>query len=254
MIKKLCALAIFVSSQAAFAAPVIEIYDRLEVNWTTLRIRFYGHAASSDSYGAYKNAEKKAWQDGLAYLQEAIRQLNNHNQIDHATSDNMAPNQLKNLINLAVKSTSSYSTTYFADGSVKVILENQLPKMFETIGIRFRQKEPSAFTSLQYTGIGIRLSRAIRPSAQFKVLDENGGLLFEVQDMAEEAYRRNLMGRWLKRPATAEIQEIIGNNPAMIDAKALADGKIQVEKEAWDSLLEGHRTLLVNGIIALIQP
>jgi hypothetical protein len=65
------------SSGLAGAAPVVETLDRLEINWSTLRIRFYGEASSLASQEeALKSAEKKAWQDGLAYIQGAVRDLN----------------------------------------------------------------------------------------------------------------------------------------------------------------------------------
>lgn len=238
----------------AIASPIIEIDDRLEINWSTLRIRFYGQAFCSEADGGYKVAEKKAWQDGISYLQEAIRRLNTRTGSNQTNSEKPKANELKEALSAAVKSTSSYNTTYFADGTVRVILENQLPRSLVKGGVRFRQKEPSAFASLQYTGLGLRLSKGVKPSPQYMILDENGAVLFEVQDMAEEAYHRNLMGRWIQRPSSVELSEIIGNNPAMLDAIVLGDGKFQVERAQWDAALEGHRTLLVNGIVALIQP
>jgi hypothetical protein len=72
--------------------------------------------------------------------------------------------------------------------------------------------------------------------------------------MAEEAFRKNLMGRWYRRPSSSELSEAVGKNPISIHATLMPSGQIVVPREAWDKALEGHKSLLINGAIALALP
>ena len=55
----------FTSAQA-FSAPVIQKADRAELNWTTMKIRFYGEAELSKL--SFIDSEKQAIQEGLDYI------------------------------------------------------------------------------------------------------------------------------------------------------------------------------------------
>jgi hypothetical protein len=253
--RRLLSCGLLLSSGLAGAAPVVETVDRLEINWSTLRIRFYGEASSSASQGEeLKSAEKKAWQDGLAYIQGAVRDLNVSVNERGEASDEQITADAKEAAKAIAKSTSSYSTTYFANGTVRVLLENQLPKALSMAGIRFRQREPATHGALEHTGIVLKTAKAMKPSARYLVVDENGETLFDVHEMAEEAYRKSLMGRWLKRPSSSELAETVGKNPAVVAAEPIADGKLRVARSAWEQAVDGHRALLVNGTIAVVLP
>ena len=53
-------------SSPVFAAPMIEKLDRAELNWTTMKIRFYGESSMTD--GSFVDGEKTAIQEGLSYI------------------------------------------------------------------------------------------------------------------------------------------------------------------------------------------
>lgn len=239
----------------AQAVAVIETIDRLEINWSTLRVRFYGEANGAGSReDTLKATEKKAWQDGLDYLRNVPGKISLMIQEPRAPEAQNFELSLKDMSKALAKSTSSFNTTYFADGTVRVTLENQLPKALVLDGIRFRQREPVPHGALEYSGIGLRLSKSIKPSARYVVVDENEEILFSVQDMAEESYKKNLMGRWLRRPTDVELSEIIGKSPAVVEVQVVSEAKLRVARADWNRVIEGHQALLVNGVVALILP
>jgi hypothetical protein len=235
----------------AAAQPVIEKSDRLEVNWSTLRVRFFGEAKEGSD--GLKGAEKKAWHDGIAYGSEAVRNLNIQ------TFEGLSPNpeklsdDAKGAARQIAQSTFSYSTTYFGDGTVRVILESMLPKALETSAIHFRQKEAAEAPMTQYTGLILHADQALKPKAMYQVVDESGAVLFDVKDMAQEAFRKNLMGRWFKRPGKSELADVVGKSPLTVDAQ-VKDGRFVVARGDWDKAIEGHRSLLVNGTVAIALP
>jgi hypothetical protein len=241
------------ATPSANAAPIIEKSERMEINWSTMRLRFYGEAKAGGG-SDLRAVEKQAWTDGLAYVNDAVRDLN------IAANDNANANperltaEAKKAATQVSTSTSSYNTTYYGDGTVRVFLENGLPKAFVTSGIRFRQKESPAASMIQYTGVVIKAAKAIRPRPTYQVVDEAGGILFDVSDMAEEAFHRNLMGRWFKNPAESEVVGAVGSNPIYLEADVGSDGRLIINKATWDEKTAGHRALLVSGSIALAVP
>lgn len=243
-------------ASGASATAVIEMFDRFEINWTNLRFRFYGESVSSDIYQeSLKSAERDAWRNGIAYLQNSIGKIVIATQ-QTTLRDSQAGFEAaaREVSKLLVKTTSSFNTIYFADGRVRVVLENLLSRTIPVEAMRFRQREPVSYGSLEFSGIGLRLSKSVRPSARYVVIDEHGETLFDVHAMAEDAYKKNLMGRWLKRPSAAETNELIGKTPAILDSEVIAEGRFRVPRAVWDQVVEGHRALLVNGVIALLLP
>ncbi len=252
----LVCLALAAISAPARATPILETHDRMEINWSTLRIRFYGEAAANGSEpDGFKTAEKKAWHEGLNYATDAVRNLNISTNEGVVTNPDKLAEDARQAAKQVATSTFSYNTTYFGDGSVRVHLENNLPRALETSGIRFRQKESSDQPAMtQYTGLVLRTDKTTKPRPIYQVVDEGGAVLFDVKDMAEDAYRKNLMGRWFKRPGAGELTEAVGKNPLTLAAATSADGKFTVNRAEWDKALEGHRSLLVNGQVAIALP
>jgi hypothetical protein len=239
------------------AAPLIESEGRLEVNWGAQKVRFYGEAKANDSDGgeALRMAEKKAWQDGLNYVADAARDLNvSVNEALAANPETLA-SHAKEAAKQVAQSTYSTSTTYFQDGTVRVHLENSLAKAVDVTGIRFKQKEAATTSMTHYTGLVLKLDRAVRPRAAFTVVDEAGGVLYDVHDLAEDAYRRSLMGRWYKRPSPAETAEAAGKNPVVLEARAEgSNDRFVVKRADWVAAMEGQKSLLANGSVLVAVP
>lgn len=243
-------------SSSLAASPVVESIDRLEVNWAAHRIRFFGQGSlrSIDGSDGLKGAEKRAWQDGLSYAAGAVKDLyvKNH-QVAEGDSERLEA-QAKEAAQGVVTSTSSVKTVYASDGEVRVYLENSLSKALTPKGLRFRQKEANQGSMSERTGLVLQLDKATKPRVTYQVVDETGAVLFGPQDMAEEAFRKNLMGRWYLRPTSSELQDSVGRNPIALPATVISEGQMRVSREAWDKALEGHRSMLINGAIALALP
>jgi len=255
MMRFIAATICLVMSGAAPASPIVETQDRLEVNWATMRMRFFGQAsADSTSEDGFRVAEKKAWQDGLSYVSDAVRNLNIHTNEKLTENPERLSEDAREAARLVSTSTYSYNTTYFGDGAVRVHLENSLPKAFETSGLRFRQKEALEPSMIAYTGIVFDSDKAVKPTALYQVRDESGDILFSVQDMAEAGFRKNLMGRWFKNPTAAELTEAIGKSPLRLPAKAESPGVFVISRREWERAIQGHQALLVNGSIAIAIP
>ncbi len=256
-------IGMFVQPSQADAKQVIEKSDRMEVNWSTLRIRFYGEAeADLQSDDDYKFAEKKAWRDGLRYVSGAVRDI-------YIAQNEMLfgnPDLLSKAANKAAKSIStstfSYDTTYYANGTIRVHLENMLSKAIASDAIRFRLKEALDPGLIQHSGVLFELDNKIKPSATYKVIDENGETLFDAKEMAESAFKKNLMGRWFIAPHSSELEASIGNVPVRIPVKLMDNSTVNsagnstfvVKRKYWDRVIEGHKALLRSGRIALSMP
>ncbi len=236
---------------AAHAAPVIESNARLEINWSTLRMRYYGEAVSGSE--DLKSAEKKAWRDGLNYANDVVRNLNIAANEPFSSNPEKLAEDAKIASHQVSVGTSSFSTTYFADGTVRVYLESPLPKALESSLIHFRQKEAPEPTMTEHTGIVLAPDQAVKPRPNYQITDEDGKILFDVRDMAQASYNRRLMGRWYRKPNSSELTDAVGKNPLNIPVR-VTDGKFLVQREIWEKAIEGHKSLLVSGIIAIALP
>jgi len=247
-----CALGLSMAS-AAQGAAVIESSDRLEINWTTLRLRYYGEATISSSSDDLKAAEKRAWREGLSYANDAVRNMNIAANEPFASTPEKLAEDARQAAHQVSIGTSSYSTTYFADGTVRVYLESPLGKALESSAIHFRQKEAPEQTMTQFTGIVLSADHVVKPRAAYQVIDEEGKILFDAKDMAQASFNKRLMGRWIRRPTAMELADAVGKNPLQIPV-SMKDGKFLVQRDIWEKAIEGHRSLLVSGIIAIALP
>lgn len=247
----LCTLVTTWGASPAHSAPVTETRGRLEVNWATLRVRFYGEV-QPDADGL-KTAEKRAWQDGLNYAMDAVRDLNVSANEPLVTDPERLAEDAREAARQVASSTYSYNTTYFGNGSVRVHLESSLPKALDTTSLRFRQREALEPTMLQRTGLVLEADQAAKPRPTYQVVDEAGNVLFDVKDMAANGYRKNLMGRWYRRPTASELKDAVGTNPLRLKAKVVGE-RFVVNREEWDNATNGHQSLLVNGLLAIALP
>lgn len=244
-----------VSFDVSVASPVVETLDRLEINWVTQKVRFFGEGSSRtlDGSEGYRAAEKRAWQEGLAYLSASMRGL--YAAFPKDSYDAQAsPEVLKEATKSAVTSTSSVKTIYFVDGDVRVYLETPILRTLLTSLPKFRQKEVNHSGDGEKRGVIFRLDRPTKPQAVYRIQAEDGEVLFGPQDMAEEAFRRHLMGHWFKRPTASEMAPFVGKSPLEIALKVVRDGVFTIGRGQWSQWIEGHRSMLVNGDIVLALP
>jgi len=237
----------------AWSAPLVEVDDRLEVNWSMLRVRFFGEAPVGSGEDGFKVGEKQAWREGIAFATQAVHSLNMT--LREAPSPN-TPEALEDAAKAAkqvASSLRSYNTTYFADGTVRVHLESSLAKALTTSGLHFRQREAAQSVPAEYTGIVLRSAASAKPTAVYSIVDEHGDLLFDVHAMAQESYKKNLMGRWFRHPTKDELEAAVGASPLNIGVVP-SGGRFVVKRHDWDEAMLGHRSLLINGTIAIALP
>lgn len=231
------------------AAEFVEQFDRFEINWSNLRLRYYGEASGLSSEAgrkSYRDLERGAWQEGLSYAARSLPAL---------YKDRIAANEAEAIAaaERLTRSTYSYNTIYFADGSVRVLLENVLPRTIDLKGIGFRQQSEPSIDHLAHTGVVFRIRGMSNPLATYKIVDQDHAVLFEPSDVAEEAFRRNLMGRWFSVNASGTaLREGVGSQPIEMNATYLGDGRIEVSAADWREKVVGYEDLLKASRIALI--
>lgn len=253
---KIICLGIVSMPHLAAAAPVIEKDERMEINWAKHRVQFYGQAKPSGISLSedYKTLEKRAWKDGMTYISKKAREIHiaAYEPLDFppkrlaASADTAAQN--------ITQSTMSINTIYYGEGGVRVILENSLVKIFESESLKFAQKEAGIPGATQYSGIILALDQQTPARAFYQVVDEEGKILFDYRFVAEDSYRKNLMGRWFRDPNPGELLEAAGLQPVTLSAQVVRDGVYKVTRSEWDQAILGHRGLLAMGMVTITIP
>ena len=98
------------------AQPVVEAYDRFEMNWSNMRLRYFGESASSG-----KNldlAEKEATDQGLLYALANIPKIRGEKGVSLENAGDIA--------HAVSKQSFIFNTVYFSNGKVRVELESSL--------------------------------------------------------------------------------------------------------------------------------
>lgn len=239
------------------ARPYIENVGRLEIDWSTHKIHFYGEAKlpeAAEPQETYRDIEKAAWQDGLNYVAGAMRDYHVSMFESHLSDTSKLAADAKLAAQAAARATTSRKTVYYSDGTVRVVLENTLPKALTSPALRFRQKEAMVSNTTRYSGVVFQLDRSVKARPIYKVVDESGALLFDEADMAEQAFHQHMMGHWYIKPSAAELSTVVGKTPLKVSAKVDEQGRFVVSKAVWNNALSGYRSLLVGGRIAISLP
>lgn len=221
----------------ALAIAVVATSDRVEIDYSAQKLRFYGEATVKPEEGpdAMKAAEKRARLEGLDYLAKSGEK-----------ALPFKPAELR-------ASTASYVTNYYADGTVRVYLETSLADVAPR-DMAFAQKEKVDATAAGNSGVVFVVDKKAKPAALYQIVDEAGTVLFEAKDMAEAAFHQGLMGRWLQRPSEHDLSAAVGAKPAHLALVTVSPGKFLASRAAWDEVMKDSRPLLVNGQVALLVP
>jgi hypothetical protein len=228
---------------SAFLYGVVEPKDeRVEVDWSRQRIRFYGEAISKPDQ-PFKEAEQAAWQDGLSYLSESIPKLQGAawtlNRADHSA-----------IVSQISRGLYSYDTQYFSDGRVRVYLESRLSNAFpeatnETVP---DNKELGA----THSAIVLKVDSRFDPLPIISVVSETGEVLYSIRDVSREAFAAGLMGRWFKADQGADYRNFIGQNPVVLNSQARAPGVFVVPEAEWSQVAQSNPLLLNQARIAIV--
>lgn len=251
-------LAVFLGmSPESFGASYLEKSDRVEINWTKHRIQFYGYAQPSVLGGGkddFKAIEKKAWKEGIAYIAKKSRDIYMANFEELDFTPKQLTDQAQKVAQSVAQSTMSTNTVYYPNGGVQVILESNLTNIMASADLKFSQKESGMTGTTHFSGIFIKLDRATKPRVFYKIIAEDGKLLFDYRSIAEDSFSKNLSGRWVVRPSEAEIEDLSGLQPLVVEAQVISDGLFQIRRQDWENATLGHRGLLSSGAILIGMP
>jgi hypothetical protein len=256
MLHHLLTMAILVFATHGFSAPIIEKNERVEINWTKLRLGFYGFAKPGplQSREDLKLMEKKAWKDGISYISKKSREiyLSTFEEVDFTVKQLAEYSQ--DVSQGIAQSTMSTNTVYYPGGGVQVVLESGLTNLFSSRGLKFAQRESGILGSTHYSGIYIKLNKRTNPRVFYRIISEEGKLLFDYRSIAQESFSKVLSGRWLSAPQEHEIEDLIGTQPIVLEASVVKDGLFQVMRMDWENALLGHKGLLSSGNILFGMP
>ncbi|MBF0440494.1 MAG: hypothetical protein HQK54_01180 [Oligoflexales bacterium] len=241
------------SLEMAYGKPIIDRKDRIEMNWTTMKIRYYGE--SNINLGAMLplvEAEKAAWKEGLNYIIREIPELRT-DLIEKIKGKEFEKVYSNNAANEVASSTYSYDTTYFTDGRVRVSLESSLAMALNPGNIGFESENIlDESIKTRNTGIIIELKdKNIKPLSIFELKDNKGNNLYQAKLVAKNNYLKRAMGKWLEKSSSSEISSIIGRNPATIQAN-MKGNTLYVDSEKWKEVIKGNEDLLKVAKVAIV--
>lgn len=234
------------------AAPVVETLDGLEVNWSSQVVRFTGDASPEpQDAGSMKPAERRARSVAVQNARARFPRL-----VERAQSANQSSRSEFNEAGKPFAESRSWNTTYFGDGRVRVHLEQSLAKLMSplvTAGSQFPQT--SVRGEAGASGVILRLPKTIPARAVWELHDDAGRVAFSAATMSSDAFREGLMGRWFRRPSTAELAQFVGENPLEIKISVVeSDGRFVVPAGVWQSMSESSTQLMAAGRMVLALP
>ena len=232
------------SSWAAEAQPVTETVDRFELNYSTMRIRFYGEATADFSQKGFEGAEKTATDDGLLYALTSLGKVRSQKGLK---TDN--PTAIAGEL---TKQAFVANTIYFTDGKVRVELESSLQKALDSGISDFNGEEPKA-TASDATAVQIQIDGLKAPLLHAEIRSPEGDVLYSSKDVSKSAYKKQMVGRWFFKNSS-ELRSWVGPKPLVIEATAEAGKAVIVTKEAWDKIKADHPRLLEEARLAFVLP
>lgn len=234
---------------AAEAKPIITNYDRVDIDWSLLRIRFYGESKVDPSQGAsFKDAEKEAWQEGLNYIVKAVVDIRKSRDEFLKEAEEVSVKAA----NAVASSTYSTNTIYYASGKVRVELESSLARALMVEGVNFSKNSLEEFDGVDssFSGLLVKVHGKMEPIAYFKIVSADGDILYQAKDIAKDAYEKRLMAKWLYKPSSYEVKRSAGSSPLEISGSVKGDS-IVVDADSWHSLIKGNEKLIASGEVVV---
>ncbi|MDQ3234834.1 MAG: hypothetical protein M3Q07_23765 [Pseudobdellovibrionaceae bacterium] len=249
MDRRVCHLSLLLAAglgltSVGHAQPVTEQIDRFELNYSTMRIRFYGEASVDFSQKGFEGAEKIATEDGLGYVLTALAKIRTQKGLSEGASAALASE--------LTKTAYVYNTTYFTDGRVRVELDSSLPRALDLGVSEFAGEDPKAAAS-DGSAVVVQISGLKTPFLQTEIRSTDGELLYSPKDVAKSAYKKQMTGRWFFKNS-GELKSYVGAKPVEIDAVAEGDKTLIVTKDSWTKLQAEHPRLLEEAKLAFVIP
>ncbi|MBQ48440.1 MAG: hypothetical protein CMP10_13565 [Zetaproteobacteria bacterium] len=218
---------------------------RVEVNWSSMKIKYYGESQVEADAVSYQEAEKRAWQNGLDYINEVMPEIRSSFGIS-LSSD---PEAVAAQNTLVSRSSYSVDTRYFNDGKIRVYLESSLGRALQSPILKLSAK-PEKFEA-KNSGLIIKLDGGV-VSETYKIINQNNDILFSTEDVSKQAFLRNMMGRWFVKDKGRAFSRSVGPDPVAVGGVLVKKGLIRVDDSEWKSSLEGNQGLLHGAKVALV--
>ncbi|RZA15476.1 MAG: hypothetical protein EOP10_26290 [Proteobacteria bacterium] len=237
----LSGLAVLVfSTQQLVAQPVIETFDRFEMNWSTMKLRYFGESAVGKTLDL---AEKEATDQGLLYALANVPKIRTEKGVPVENAGDIA--------NAVTKQSYAYNTVYFSNGKVRVELESSLALALDPGRKPFTPKAVEGGESGSGNqSVVVEVSGASSPTLIKEIVDSSGELAYSSQDVSPEAYRKSLTGRWFY-PNSSELKSFAGDQAVRVKA-SFQNGKLVVDKAAWEEARSRASKSLADGRVAFV--
>ncbi|MFK7822946.1 MAG: hypothetical protein AB8G05_02240 [Oligoflexales bacterium] len=247
-------LAVLPFSYSVYAKPFTEKTERFEIDWGSLRIRFFGKGKPETGNQPYSEVEKKAWNEGLLAIRDAVAVYHKEQLLALNVDQTLAEQSGKAAGDRIASSTYSYRNKYFEDGSVVVYLENSLARALKRQDISFKQEKAPSLSGSRFSGLVIRSTKPLKPISNYKLVDETGRVLFQVTDVSKEAYEKYLMGKWFVKPSRDELTGAVGPKPVSLPMTPKGPGVFEVQGFSWKEAIQDSAAILANARIAIVSP
>jgi hypothetical protein len=231
---------LLLSTQTMMAAPVVETFDRFEMNWSTMKLRYFGESASGKTLEA---AEKEATDQGLLYALSNLSKIRSEKGIP--------VDGVEGIASTVTRQSYSYNTVYFSNGKVRVELESSLALALDPGRKPFLSKSVEEVDtrlgtpSIVFEVIGIESPTLIR-----EIYDSAGELAYSTQDVSPEAYRKFLTGRWF-HPKSSELKAFAGNEAITVKS-VYQNGRVVIDKSTWEEARSRATPSLRDGRVAFV--
>ena len=247
--------ALILTNRSLYSKSFVEKTERMEIDWGRLKVKFYGKAGpdtKDTEIESFAEVEKKAWNEGLLTIRDLISDYHAKHYISLKVDKDIAVENGNTAGDRVASSTYSYHNQYFADGAVVVYLENSLAKALRRDDLALKSKETQEIG--QFSGLVIRAKKKVQPKANYILVDETGRILFKVTDVALEAYKKSLMGRWFINPTREELISAVGSKPVSLEMDIKEDGVFIVPGNSWNEATQDSKTILSQARIAFALP
>jgi hypothetical protein len=226
-----------------FAANIIEKNGEFELNWSTMEVRFIGSGKLDKQDGdSYRPVEQRAWSDGLNNAKEKLGDV---------LAARMGYSGVASIEKLLSK-TKSYSTTYYGDQTVRVVLE---APMAELMGQIHTPVSGSSSSNHCDKAVVVKLPKGTKPLTTLTLKGVAGEELLSPSTVSRETWTRQMMGRWYSGKSISDIYgedasafknatlvEAAANNPK--EFKMIAESGVSAE-QVQGCLSQGKLAYLV---------
>lgn len=226
------------------AQPVVESYDRFEMNWSNMRLRYFGESSVNKNLDV---AEKEATDQGLLYALANVPKIRGEKGVSVENAESIA--------HAVSKQSFVFNTVYFSNGKVRVELESSLALALDPGRKPFVSRpeaEGGDEGAAAGSGVVIEVKGLSAPQLVSEIHDSAGELVYSSQDVSPDAYKKQLIGRWFYKNSS-ELRGFAGSEPLKVEAD-FKDGKLVVDKDAWNQVRKSTSKLLGEGRVAFVLP